>query len=248
MLGLPLDFAPGERYAYSNYGYCLLGRVIETITKQSYEDYVKQRVLAPLGIHSMRLGRSRLEDRFDREVRYYDPGTEPSVFAADRGQTVPLAYGAFNLEAMDAHGGWLASSIDLVRFGAAFDDPEKCPILKPQSIREMYERPAGESERDAQGNPKNHWYGLGWFVRQGGKGGETNWHTGSLPGTSTILMRRADGRDVAVLFNSRVSPTVDHLTRALEFRLNKVLDDIVDWPKDDLFPQLATQGIAKETK
>lgn len=248
MLGLPLDFAPGERYAYSNYGYCLLGRVIEKITKQSYEDYVKQHVLAPLGIQSMRLGRTRLEDRSDREVRYYDPGVEPSVFAADRGQTVPLAYGAFNLEAMDAHGGWLASSIDLIRFAAAFDDPEKCPILKPQSIREMYERPSGESERDAQGNPKNNWYALGWFVRQGGKGGEASWHTGSLPGTSTILMRRADGRDVAVLFNSRVSPTVEHLTRALEGRLNKVLDDIVDWPKDDLFPQLATHGIDTDTK
>ena len=37
MLGVPLDFNPGERYAYSNFGYCLLGRIIEKITKQDYE-------------------------------------------------------------------------------------------------------------------------------------------------------------------------------------------------------------------
>ena len=57
---------------------------------------------------------------------------------------VPLAYGVFNLEAMDAHGGWLASAVDLVRFATAFDHPDKCPILKSQSIHEMFERPAGE--------------------------------------------------------------------------------------------------------
>jgi len=238
MLGLPLDFTPGERYAYSNYGYCLLGRVIEVLSKQSYEDYVKEHVLAPIGIHSMRLGKSRLERRFDEEVRYYDPGTDQSVFAVDRGQKVPLAYGAFNVEAMDAHGGWLASAVDLARFATAFDNPDKCSILKPQSVREMYERPAGKPELDAQGNPKDHWYALGWLVRPAGKdGGETCWHTGSLPGTSTILIRRPDGRDIVVLFNSRVSPTVDHLTRALEGPLLKSLDEVSSWPQHDLFPQ-----------
>ena len=51
-----LDFAPGERYAYSNFDYCLLGRVIEKLTGKAYEAYVKEHVLAPLGITSMRIG------------------------------------------------------------------------------------------------------------------------------------------------------------------------------------------------
>lgn len=71
MLGEPLDFAPGERYAYSNYGYCLLGRVIEQVTGKPYDDYVKAEVLAPLSIRTMRLGKTRLDDRQQDEVRYY---------------------------------------------------------------------------------------------------------------------------------------------------------------------------------
>lgn len=248
MMGVSLDFDPGERYAYSNLGYCLLGRVIEKLTGQSYEDYVKQKVLGPLGIHSMRLGRSHLEDRVDGEVRYYDPGTEPSVFSSERGQRVPLAYGAFHLEAMDAHGGWLASAIDLVRFARAFDDPEKCAILKPDSIREMLKRPDGNSEILVQGKPADYWYGLGWFVRPWVKGGEISSHTGSLPGTATILIRRPDGRNISVLFNSRVSPTVEHLTRALDGPLHKTLDEIATWPQTDLFPQFTAVPLESNAK
>src|SRR5262249_38619256 len=49
-LGQPLDFDPGERYAYSNFGYSLLGRIIEKVTGQPYEEYVQDEVLKPLSI------------------------------------------------------------------------------------------------------------------------------------------------------------------------------------------------------
>jgi len=45
MMGQPLDFDPGLCYAYSNLGYLLLGRVIETATGRNYEEYVKKEVL-----------------------------------------------------------------------------------------------------------------------------------------------------------------------------------------------------------
>ena len=56
MLTQPLDFDPGEREAYSNFGYCVLGRVIEKVSGKPYGKYVQEEVLAPLGIHDMRLG------------------------------------------------------------------------------------------------------------------------------------------------------------------------------------------------
>src|SRR5207253_9317336 len=40
MMGKPLQFNPGSDYSYSNFGYSLLGRVIETITGQPYEKFV----------------------------------------------------------------------------------------------------------------------------------------------------------------------------------------------------------------
>lgn len=226
MLGLPLDFNPGERYAYSNYGYSLLGRVIEKLTGQPYDSYVLQHVLKPLDITTMRIGASHLDGRAKDEVRYYDPGLGSSVFESNKGKTVPSTYGSFYLESLDSHGGWIASAVDLVRFAQAFDTPDKCAVLKPESIRAMYTRPEGET--------KEPYYALGWYV-QPVNGKQKTWHTGSLPGTSTVLVRRADGLDVAVLFNSRTSPTVEHLTRALDVPMHTMLDSVKEWPEIDLF-------------
>ncbi len=94
MLGQPLDFEPGTRMAYSNFGYCVLGRIIEKLSGISYTDYVQRHVLAPIGIKRMRLGASRLEARAPDEVHYYmhDHALHPQRF---RWEPRPLAVWRF---------------------------------------------------------------------------------------------------------------------------------------------------------
>ncbi|HEX4205410.1 MAG TPA: serine hydrolase domain-containing protein [Ktedonobacteraceae bacterium] len=47
---LPLDFAPGTRYGYSNSAYCLLGKIIENLSGMSYGDFIQTQVFAPMGM------------------------------------------------------------------------------------------------------------------------------------------------------------------------------------------------------
>ena len=47
---MPLDFAPGEKFSYSNSGYVLLGAIIEKLTGRSYEDFVRENIFQPLGM------------------------------------------------------------------------------------------------------------------------------------------------------------------------------------------------------
>jgi N-acyl-D-amino-acid deacylase len=230
MLSQKLDFDPGKRYAYSNFGYCLLGRVIEKVSGQDYADYVKEKVLAPIGITTMRIGATRLDGRAKNEVRYYQPGTGKSVFEADLDQETPHPYGAWNLEAMDSHGAWIASAVDLAKFAAAFDDPDNCPILSRESIALMYRRPPGLAGHEKDGSTKDVFYSLGWSNRVLSGGRINHWHTGSLPGTAAILIRRHDGRNFVALLNSRVSPSANHLGRAIDSLLHKAADEVTDWP------------------
>jgi CubicO group peptidase (beta-lactamase class C family) len=67
----PLRWEPGCRYAYSNFGYCLLGRVIEKITKQKYDQYIVSAVLGPSGISDMQIAGNTLKERAANEVKYY---------------------------------------------------------------------------------------------------------------------------------------------------------------------------------
>jgi CubicO group peptidase (beta-lactamase class C family) len=63
------EFAPGSRWKYSNYGFLLLGAIIEGVSGQSYYDYVQQHVYAPAGMTSTG---SEPEERAvpDRSVGY----------------------------------------------------------------------------------------------------------------------------------------------------------------------------------
>jgi N-acyl-D-amino-acid deacylase len=236
MLGQPLDFDPGARYAYSNFGYCVLGRVIEKITGQRYEAYVKENLLAPIGVKRMRLGATLDGRQAPGEVRYYSPEESlgESLFPEKPGR-VPWPYGPFNLEAMDAHGGWIASAVDLARFAAALDDPAHSPLLKAETIRQMYAAPAPPVSRKPDGSLMDAYYAGGWSVRPVGKSGQANyWHTGSLPGTRTLLVRRWDGLSWAVLFNQRqeIKSLPDS---AIDPALHRAADAVKEWPKEDLF-------------
>jgi N-acyl-D-amino-acid deacylase len=239
MITQPLDFDPGTRYAYSNFGYNLLGRVIENVSGQTYEAYVQQHVLKPIGIERMRIGGTRLENRIEGEVRYYDAGTGRSVFAGDLGHSVPHPYGAWHLEAMDSHGGWVASAVDLARFVTAMDDFDNCPLLCRASIEAMFGRPNGEAGADPDGKPKDVFYALGWQVRDLGDGRYNRWHTGSLPGTTTIMIRRHDGRNFVGLLNTRVSPATSPLGGDLDREINSASARVDSWPDYDLFPDFS---------
>src|SRR5262249_10305907 len=106
MASQPLQFMPGTRFAYSNFGYCLLGQIIEKLTGQPYQQAIQAQLYAPLGLRRPRLGRSLLVDRAPGEVLYHTSSSElvPGVLSADQ-HLVPLQYGALNLANNDANGG-----------------------------------------------------------------------------------------------------------------------------------------------
>ncbi len=221
MMGQPLDFDPGARYAYSNLGYLILGRIIESITGQSYESYVKERVFAPIGISTAKLGRALLEHRAKNEVRYTDSrnGTGKCLYPPKLGETVPTVYGAMNLEAYEAHGGWIATAEEMAKFADAFHDPKRCPLLNAASIATMAARPAGNTEEA--------YYALGWLVRAAGTG-LNHWHTGYIPGSEAILVRRFDGLSWCALFNTNDTPDRKSLSGRIDPLIHNAAD-AVNW-------------------
>jgi N-acyl-D-amino-acid deacylase len=233
MLSRRLDFDPGTRYAYSNFGYCVLGRVIESVAGMPYEKYVRDEILKPIGVTRMRIGATREDQRAAGEVRYYtrDKRRGGSVFAADLGSSVPVQYGHWYLEAMDAHGGWIASAVDLVRLASSLDDDAQKRLLSPGALGVMFTPPAAPVARDGNGNLAPTYYACGWQVRPVGGTGKINaWHAGGLDGTSTLLVRRHDGFTWAVLFNTDQTKDLRAPAAAIDGLIHKAVDQVRRWP------------------
>lgn len=232
-----LDFDPGSRYVYSNFGYSLLGLAIEKAALCPYDQYVQDAILNPLKIKGMRLGRTLPGDRAEKEVRYYDGQTKPTgkaVVGRPLGRDVPLPYGAWCLESMDSHGGWIASTVDMVRFAAAFDDSKQCPILNPRSVMTMFACPEGTPGHTDAGKPRDAYYACGWMVRPLNGDRSNQWHNGALDGTSTLLVRRWDGLDWAVFFNARKDTKGEELAAAVDALVHQAVDKVKAWPSGGL--------------
>jgi N-acyl-D-amino-acid deacylase len=234
-LGQPLDFDPLSRYAYSNFGYCVLGRVIEKVTGQAYEKYVQDAVLKPLGIERARIGGSLARERADGEVKYYDvhDGQGLAIVGPGAGKDqVPISYGTWRQETLDAHGGWIASAVDLVKFAAAFDlidggRKSRSGLLSPANVRLMFS-PQVTITKPADGSG-GQYYGLGWSLRNE-EGLLIPRHGGALACTAASLMHFPDGTNLAMLTNLGQRPDGTFLGRSLEGPLTKLVRETKTWP------------------
>jgi N-acyl-D-amino-acid deacylase len=231
MKGMPLDFNPGEKFAYSNFGYIILGRVIERLSGMSYEQYVRTHVLVPVGAKRTQQGKSRMKDALPDEVKYYMAGLGmngmlvQSVFPGEG--IVPFNYGGYHLEAGDASGAWVSSTIDLLRFVTHVDGRDSPPdIFSPQLVTEM------TSNGSTVCGDGSCYYAGGWFVRPV-QSGATWWHGGDLPGTKAALVRSYYNVSYAALFNAGVSADVGS---ELDVALWNALSKITSFPTNDLFP------------
>ncbi|MGY3585995.1 CubicO group peptidase (beta-lactamase class C family) [Bradyrhizobium sp. USDA 4341] len=158
---MPLTGPPGESYAYSNFGYCILGRVIEKLSGRSYEQYIKDAVLKRCGIADMQIAGNTLRERASNEVKYYS-------------QTGGDPY-RMNVARMDSHGGWIATPSDLTTLFVhidGFKDTEQ--LLTDDSLRIM--------STPSTANPR---YAKGLFITANNNW----WHSGLLDGTTTISVR-----------------------------------------------------------
>jgi CubicO group peptidase (beta-lactamase class C family) len=204
---LPLTSPPGLRWAYSNFGYCLLGRVIEQVTGQPYADYVQANVLAPCGITDMRIAGNKLKERAPNEVAYYGQYSEDPY--------------KMNVTRMDSHGGWIATPTDLAIFLDHVAGAPNIPsLLQPETIKIM----TTPSLAYPQFSPGK--YARGWMVRNNGAGNW--WHNGSLPGSTTIMVRTSTGVCWAALTDTRTQPS-DEIDAALDQMVWDMVRQVPAW-------------------
>ncbi len=172
----PLLFEPGTRWYYSSHAMNLMQGVVEAVSGEGFEDYLRRHVFEPAGMGSTQFdawervvphrGHGYVRDASGR-LRHADP-EDPSYKYAG--------------------GGMLSTVEDLVRFGSAILDGT---LLEPATVQEMFRPqiprsvmryvPGGEPQ------PLAHEQALVWFLRTDAAGRRYPSHTGTVKGTRSFL-------------------------------------------------------------
>ncbi len=231
--GVALSTNPGSTYQYSNYGYKLLGRIIESASGMPYERYAR-RVLNPAGVWNLRLAKARVEERAAGEVAYASGGQGTSVID-NTSALRPWEYGALNQNTMDAYGGWVASAPELLRWMVNLDNPSSPrAILDQASLDRMFALPQNQGSY----TPGDYYYASGWSVRDYGATGRTTWHAGSLPSTSTYIVRNRNGFEIVILLNRRNESNPNATTNAMDAVVWAAYNQVTSWPAHNLFDEV----------
>ncbi len=219
-----------QTFGYSNFGYSILGMLIEKVTGMSYYQYVKTQILAPLGITSARLAKPLWSQRSNLQVRYHDEYLRVQKSRADgSGKLLPLPYGGENLTAFDSFGGWEMSATEYVRVLAELSKKSQCSLLK-DNYNTMFSRPpTGYNDTTKKSEIG---YGWGWWYQPlgdtpFGKSVNTYSHGGYLPGAQSWICHRTDGLDIVVFYNGEnTRPDLNAIANSIP---------AANWPTHDLF-------------
>jgi len=190
VLSRRLRFAPGEWQRYSNFGYMILSKVIEKVSGEKYEDYVREHVLKPAGCYDMHIAGNYYEDKRENEVRYYTHAGDGQYVDEynGSGRIVERCYGGNNISALEGAGAWVASAVEIARLVASIDgDPTLPDILSSDSVAEMTEQKDSNT------------FAIGWNDTTP----ETGWvRTGTFSGTSALVKRYPDGECWILITNT----------------------------------------------
>lgn len=224
MKGVPLDFAPGTRQVYSNFGFVLLGGVIAAVTRQAYPDAIRQLTLQPMGATGIRL---------DSEPPQYNPGEAHRYIA---GSEHPVPGG--NPRMVMASGGWQANCVDMARVMTAIDGSRTgTPFLSPPMFHAMLQPAPGIVPPSPA-----HWMGLGWDMVQSfpdpasADGKRYSWgKDGGLGGIQTYVEHLAIGANFVLLFNSAPQGEEGGALALVKPKVIEFIQQMRAWPDGDLF-------------
>ena len=175
----PLDFPSGERSAYGNTGYFLLGMLIEKVSGRSYEQFLRERIFAPLEMRDTRLENYAELIPYRANGYTWKDGGYRNALRVSPTLTFSVA-------------GLVSTVLDLAKYDAALYSEK---LLKKRTLDEMWTK-----TKLKNGETVEHGLGFGLTPY---KGRRRVGHSGGHTGFSTTMTRLIDEKvSVIVLTNS----------------------------------------------
>ncbi|MEE9348675.1 MAG: serine hydrolase domain-containing protein [Flavobacteriaceae bacterium] len=205
----PLKFIPGERFLYSNSGYILLGYLIETITKKTYAEVLKDKIFTPLhmknsGFYKHRPLIKKMSSGYNKNWGKYfniDYSDESTAYAA---------------------GGIYSTVEDMFLWNEALNTET---LLPKKYLDMIFEKHIADSEEGG-------YYGYGWEFKEKSIGNtgekiETVGHSGRISGYRALYTKIQSNNAAIILLNNTSRTFLNGITKGITAILN---DKSYDFP------------------
>ena len=195
-LGREAGSAPGEKFEYNDINYCLLANLVEKLSGEKFEDFLKKNVFEPAGmddtniLHTRRDGRPN--DRIARNMVMEDGVLVPS----DLSKAASYVVGSDGLNGCDYA---YTTVFDMLRWDRALRAGKVLTLEEQKLMYTTVRLNNGEDYYDEDGDG----YGFGWGVKRDEEHGLIVRHSGGMPGLNTWFERFIDEDRVLLIFFNR---------------------------------------------
>jgi D-alanyl-D-alanine carboxypeptidase len=182
---LPLEFKPGEKFAYNNTGYVLLGYIVNKVTGVPYIDYLRAHVLDPAGMKDTGY------DSFSEVIPRRATGYSGSVANLRNSRYIDMS--------LPYSAGALYSTVEDLRKWDQVLYTNK--LLTPESMKRMF-------------TPGKDNYGFGWFIDKLGTHPRIG-HGGGIPGFNSMIARYPEEKLLVVVLSNLETDATEKIAAGL---------------------------------
>ena len=199
------SFAPGEQLEYSNTGYCLLAQIVETVVGVPFEDFLRDNIFEPAGMHATRIYHRRMDKV---EIPNLAWGLSLPL-GTDRYRIpdeLPGESAAVTCDGANGDGLVHSNILDLFRWdralraGTVLTKEEQALMATPGRLNNGE---IGIDKDEDEDEDPDYGYGFGWDVLDDPDFGLIVCHSGGWPGYSNWYERFVDADRVLIRLRCR---------------------------------------------
>jgi CubicO group peptidase (beta-lactamase class C family) len=188
---LPFEAKPNERFQYSNTGYVLLAAIIERISSNSFEEFMRRELFKPLGMKNTRVWNLvSPETTFENKTGSFDN------FLGAITELPPTVF-----DGLSGDGGIFSSLDDFIIWNQFWTENA---LFSKETMQEAFKKPILTNGVESD-------YGFGWTVTPNGG----VWHNGSWLGARTLIARNEGSKNCMVILDNSSSQHVDDMGQQL---------------------------------
>jgi len=186
-----LQFSPGSKFRYSNTGFVLAASIIEKVSGKSFDEFMKEEIFNPAGMHNTRFYTRELEYTIDNFAFPYLKVSLGAPLMIRPETAAALSYLVY-LDGIKGDISAASTAEDIYKFDMAMVSGK---LIDRELTREAF--------TPVLNNPDQEKYGYGWSINTNKNGDKIISHEGGMPGISTFnYINLNDQRFIIVLGNT----------------------------------------------